>query len=327
MKNQKINRRYQPAEIALWGPSQAGKDWLIAGFIKELETINKVDKNYRYELMESILGGQTGYISKQKKSSLPTNSPTLDLIDLLYDFYRKPINYQNLSNPPIRHQIMIHNNAGDKLVKCLNNRIEYRRAFLSLENAGSIILVLAPPVEKENSKGSIVATENNVAELIQISSEKAKHSFETTAGSNWTKETYYSFLSIFFEKIESFSVRNLVICMTKSDELGYVGNDFERIFKLRYGKNTFELVKSIMHSNKYKMKIIASTAAGFYQAEDNAWVPNIKDGKILFEDKWTPINTAAPFFWIFERIEEERRHNSRGNIHAPISYPQPRIIR
>ena len=132
------------------------------------------------------------------------------------------------------------------------------------------------------------------------------------------RETYFAALQ------RTPNRRNLAVCLTKSDQLNDRGDPWP-ILQRRYGslvRREFEV-----RSQRHNIQIFVTSAAGFIK-QDGRVMPNSQNGALRDPARWNPVNTAAPFFWLFEQIERARlpKKSMFGSdpqdIYMP--YPKPR---
>jgi hypothetical protein len=255
---------YDQIEIALWGPSQSGKDWLIRGFIKELNDFNRRKLPLQYSLYEVQSG-----IQKPVPIVLaepPVNIPTSETQQLQYIFKREPIPTDDPAERAARqisaqeHSFLIDNNKGAFLVEALIDPIRFESIYGMLLNAHSLILVLGIPkgelVETPDQPvfGALARPENNnlSADALDIF---------------WSRETYLNFIQRLFACLVSGPPRNVAVCMTKVDQLGYKSSNSWDMLEYRHGSSLRRLLER--HADYHNIEVFATTSAGYIQGMAN----------------------------------------------------------
>lgn len=308
--------------VSLWGPSQAGKDWLIKAFIKELGMLSPESKNgFRYQIAEDVPSNNSIIIMAQP----PQNNPTLKPEDIQYQFERRAIpndsKKHRITEDVSKHKLIIHNDAGGNWAGCLDKSESLETTYHNLVNTQNLILVLGPPSESihspENTLENTISSEDNTAEIIRNSVEGGKEYPENNSFSespDWNKDDYVSFLSILFTALNE-KKYNIAICMTKLDLDDYRGNP-QDIFIKRYGLELMNLVRT---QSQHQIKIFATSAVGYLDGHERNFANNaIKD-----PNRWKPIGTVYPFFWIFEKIERIKLQSSGSFFYNPEKYYIP----
>ena len=72
---------FHPVEIALWGPTGVGKDWLISAFVKELDYFNQENHDFIYEIGIHHPGDPNPIILQAEP---PSNVPTTHSEDIRF---------------------------------------------------------------------------------------------------------------------------------------------------------------------------------------------------------------------------------------------------
>lgn len=335
------NNPLPQTEIALWGQTYAGKDWLFHSFAKELEFYNLYDQDFYYRLGEIQAGSPDPIpVSPEPPLNIP---PTTSFNDIHYRFERIALKHDRAHDISANsHDIIIHNDKGADLVGSLEDPISFASTYQTLINAKHIFLVLSIPGEKVASPNPL--SQARVSDLDGMGLaldrlEKRRGSPDSevyspgASSATWTQEEYLKFLQLLFAMLGQNPRRNLAICMTKADQHRMSGDPWQ-VFQRRYGSSLRRLIE--VQKNYHQIQIFLTSAAGYIKRAGRA-MPNIEEGVLRDPKRWNPVNTAAPFFWIFQNIEMDRIlgtqrrfdiQNIMGNgddrIYMP--YPGPRNI-
>lgn len=320
--------------IALWGPTGAGKDWLFRAFAKELEFFNRTDNGFQFEIFETHPGDST---PMPLISAPPEQSPTPSFEDHNYQF-RRTATVRDAAHQisAQTHDIILHNNKGSDLVNSLDDRVVFEDTFQVLLDAQSILLVLGIPEDMKGAEHTVPDVPASSPEPNFLDSEMNEqpifpngitdaHFSGSPRWINWSRTEYLNFMQLFLSSLGKSPRRNLAVCMTKSDQLNYRGDPME-ILQRRYGDALRRLLE--VHRHNHNIEVFISSAAG-YLKQDGRLMPNFQNGSIRDLTRWNPVNTAAPFFWVFEQIERERLQKGfalfrSGNKKLYIPYPRPR---
>jgi hypothetical protein len=288
---------FQQTQIAMWGPTGAGKDWLILSFAKELEyynSLNRQEREFHYELGELQLGDSIPLpLSPEPPIDI---APTTDVDDLHYIFERIPV-IQDSSHitSSFRHDIMIHNDKGQNLVDCLQDPYSFEGVYQNLISSQNIFLVLGIPIDKAQTENFSSALSTDLMNEVQFDGNKTPA--QATA---WRVRDYVQFMRLLLAAIGRNTRRNLAVCMTKSDQtMNLKGNPWD-ILQHRYSlelRNHLEI-----NRQWHNIEVFNTSAAGFIKRNGRPDA-NFSNGKLLDPERWRPVNTATPFFWIFEQIE------------------------
>lgn len=307
----------QSVNIALWGPTQAGKDWLIKAFIKELKIFNTNDKNFHYEIAEEMPGNSPRQIIAQPPLNLPTSSPE----NIVYQFKRNAISQGNtykLTESVSTHKIIIYNDSGENLANCLLDPTLMATTYHSVVGTENIIIILGPPsttslyqtdTQKNNHKSS---HNSSIADRIANAARENEirenpTNYPVTDEAFWNVDNYISFLDMLFSALKN-KGHKIAICMTKLDLDNYRGEP-EYILEKRYGIELANIIK--LERETHKIKIFATSAAGYLRLPEGI-VGNYINGAIREPGRWTPVGTAHPFFWLFEQIERDRLRSEKS---------------
>lgn len=309
-------RGIEQTGITIWGPSKSGKDWLLHSFFKELETFNGSADQELYFRYGKLEGGQQEPLDFSVEPPIDV-PPTSDLQMLQYTFKREPRTgtgrFRSINTHV--HNIIINNNAGKNWIYAVADPETFERDFAILFKSPHLLLVLGVPEEEHIEEGNMVENNNDSTDLIPLEER-----------SYWSKRNYLNFMQMLLTRLEGGAKRNLAICMTKVDQLGYAGNPWDML-EYRHGTALANLLNS--YATKHNIDVFATTSAG-YIWQNNKYIPNIGAGSLRDREKWRPVNTAQPFFWIFEQIERERLGHGLRLFQNPlkqyIKYPEANSI-
>jgi len=295
--------------IALWGPTGAGKDWLFRSFRKELDYYNNRDEDFNYELLEQLPGEDT---PMPLPVEIPHNAPSPDqVVDINYIFRRQALIQDEAHKISSHvHNLIIHNNSGRNLIKSLEDPIAFESTYQTLIHAHSLFLVLGIPTEERGPLASPTETQPSPEPDEFALAVDKKYTLQVGNGNgtdnssdtDLPREVYLNFMKLLFSVISTGPRRNLAICMTKSDLLNFRGNPWDMLER-RHGSALRHLLK--VQNDQHNIEVFATSAAGYFRV-DSKVVPNLSNAELRDPGHWSPVNTAAPFFWIFEKIERER---------------------
>ena len=314
LPNNHQNDPFSATNITLWGPSGAGKDWLINAFVKELEHYNLIDKDFHFE-MGTVNGGDP--IPTPLNPMPPINiAPTTEAYDYHYSFRRVarfPVDRaRDLSAR--NHEIIIHNDKGQVLIDCLDDQISFEATFQTLINTQNIFLVLGP-LPKDMQHANLTVTQPSEPRQEGTDDDKFPDDAEVyihSSGNNnditglsninpaWGKAEYLQFVRLLFSSLKRVpGRRNIAVCMTKADQETRKGDAWD-ILRSRYGSLFCRELE--VHGLQHNIQVFYTSAAG-YLRQGGRDLPNFQGGTLRDTVRWRPVNTAAPFFWIFEQIE------------------------
>lgn len=329
----------QLQNIALWGPTGSGKDWLIRAFAKEIEKCNQVQHPiFEYRLSEVFSDNDTRLVSANPPDNI---GPTPSVNDFHYRFVRNPIR-QEYCRFEYTHNIVLHNDSGSNLVSSVIDPIQFGIAYQTVINARNLIILVAPPadslskrVEKSDENRMFEQkTRSALDEVFQADQDlnpTYQEAFPGAARKDWTASDYERYITLLLEELRKNPTtfrRNVAVCLTKSDQIGALKRKPEEIFFNYFGKlrNPFAAF-----SQMHNIKIFQTSSAGYFKRLNEYGlpieVPNIdNNGRLMNRDLWSPSGVAAPFFWIFQTIEREyfqenRNRGLRGLFNAGPDYP------
>lgn len=305
------NNPFQHTQIALWGPSGAGKDWLFRSFAKELQFYNtneRYNRDFQYELREIIDDGNPN--PSPVNPDLPRNLPaTTSMDDVHYYFTRIPMIQDKAHQiSALVHNIIIHNDKGQDLVDSLEDPDTFQAQFHTLTHAQNIFLVLGIPSDfnKNTSPSSSTTASqpdsnpNDIQPLETILDDLGRQGRQSVTQGNWRSVDYVNFIKQLLAVLGRTSRKNLAVCMTKSDQLpGLKGDPWSVLWK-RYN---LDLHREFTVLRQWHNVQVFNTSAAGYIRVGGVPSPNMDRGNIRDMNRWHPVNTTAPFFWIFEQIE------------------------
>src|SRR5262245_29925675 len=134
--------RLQENEIAVWGPTQAGKDWLYKAFAKELEYYNENYPDFRFELRAHPPGQDN---TQPLIFDTPNTPPTP--YGESYNLQFQRVALQNDEAHMISthmHRINFHNNSGAELLSSLMDPVRFERALIPIKRSKYLLIVLDP---------------------------------------------------------------------------------------------------------------------------------------------------------------------------------------
>jgi hypothetical protein len=312
----------QPEEtdIAVWGPTQSGKDWLLRGFAKELDFYNNNERysnGFLFELLEITDDG-----SRQVIAAPPHDiAPTAKEKDYVYNFRRRAIRQDEAHQISSHmHKINFHNNAGANLLGAAANQSKYESAFIPILRSKYLLIILDSTINQSaNDMG--IRTEND-------------NDLETNIRQrpDINKEEYLRILAMLLQLLADSSIRDrqLAICMTKMDMTGSAGSNPWRQLETIFGQKIYNLINR--YRGTFNIEAFATSAAGYYYNDNNQHSANFIGGQLIDAERWNPVNCAAPFFWIFQGIEIEKIRstsnffNREYNLNRYIKYPGHRNL-
>lgn len=303
----------QILNIVMWGPSGAGKDWLIRGFIKETDDFNKNvgASNQGREVAYYYNVEQYGGLRVPTENMAVNHFSTANAESLELEFYRE---FRGKSQSPYYikyyHHVVIHNNRGGEMVKVVASLSE-DPAISTLFNPinNHFIVVLEPPGEETMVNRKVEEDKNDFQRILQGNTE--------TGSPTFTRVEYCRSLKDFFNFLDQKGKKNIAICLSKADTHDKRGEPMQVLAQL-YGEDL--LVEVEKQQANHNIKVFLTTTEGFDK-------PNANSGGAFRN----PTNTASPFFWFFEEAEKERLKKNAPAIFTGarlfpsnyVPYPQP----
>lgn len=294
----------------LWGPSGAGKDFLVWGFIRETNNINNDAKKsniYNYEI------SKYGNLILPAAQEVGLPSLTASAESLILEFHRKCRQADKKKNPyhfEHFHHVVIHNNRGGELLKVPEGTSEESTITTPFKTADNFVVVMdkpsgeaEQPAEISNSN-SLNVGENDLESLINdishdnnfVTNFQNNTSGQSTRIFTNNKAFYYTKLQQFFNYLNNNKTegkKHIAICLTKADLHNLEGEPKTVLGEL-FGEECLNLVNR--YEEDYSIKIFLTTTEGFRNPNANTANPTFRN----------PTNTASPFFWFFEEAEKER---------------------
>lgn len=285
-------------EITVWGPTQSGKDWLLRGFVKELEEYTLRSQDFIFDLRERKRI-DSNYLPV---ISFPPNdiAPTAIGEDYIHTFTRRiktGNNADNLKISSFTHYINFHNNRGAELVASLLDPARFDATFYSIIRSQNLLIVLDPNFEKTED-----ITNTDIFDTDRSSNIDEYPDVALRPGIS--KESYYKILTMLLDALANYNSpkKNLAICITKTDTLKISGNAWDLIERT-FGQKIYRLFDN--YRRVFNIEAFSTSAAGYTTIKGRT-VPNYSNGKLINPEHWRPINCATPFFWLFQNIEIER---------------------
>lgn len=293
--------------IALWGPTSAGKSWMIRALCKELAWYNQHDPEFNYRVIDH--NNQPISINPPTRADiLPTDSA----VDRIIHFHRegKKKTPRHIISAQT-HRINIHDNRGLNLVEALRSPGQDRIVDTTLEDSPYVIAVLDPTTFLGKTTHSASSSSTPSASL---------------PGALVTVPEYLDSVHALCHFLSSTSAgdknKYLAICINKADSFALKSPPWQLI-RMLFGREMFDLLEGFR--GRLKINAFATSSVGYYwdrgiqKANANAL------GEIVRPDQWKPCNVVAPFFWIFENKERDRLQRRGGllgqSLEDYIPYP------
>jgi hypothetical protein len=304
----------QETEVAVWGPTQSGKDWLYRGFAKELEYYNHNNGNsgFRFDL-RTLYRGEDNYRSVLVNPP-DEISPTSSSEDHMHSFQRMSTQKDDAHLISAHtHKINFHNNRGADLVASLMDPNRFEEIFLAIVRSRFLLITLDPKFENQTT-----GTDDDYYPDI------AMHG-------GLSKDQYFQILSMLLQTLADKNIpdRYIAVCMTKLDAIKVTDVRPWVLLERVFGQRIYKLLND--YRTTFNIEAFATSAAGYVHRKDGP-VPNFDGGKLLDKENWDPRNCAAPFFWVFQNSELERIRlssnflNKESNLRKYIKYPSWRNI-
>ncbi len=318
--------------IAIWGPTGSGKDWLIRGFAKELQHFNREYPDFSFELYDE----EDNPIVPVPPTKA-TIDPTSDQEDFVLKFVRRPTS----QNPDHAHRISahshkinIHNDAGAKLLSILVDQKGFEDTFRTVMDSQFLIVVLDPTYVVNNPDQTRRQTDkknNNGMDFTESDNddfEMSDENYPPIANQKiFSRDEYIQIVHYLLMALskDAGQRRYLAICLTKMDKKKVRGNPKDLIKRI-FGQGMYDLLES--YKRTFEIEVFATSSVGFVKKRIGGMgvrASNEASGDLIDPAQWQPVNTAAPFFWIFESSEKEKIKASGGllsnNLKDYIEYP------
>jgi len=325
--------RLQEDEIAVWGPTQSGKDWLYKAFAKELEYYNDQYPEFRLELRAHPPGQDS---TKPVMFEIPNTPPTPFGESYNLQFHRIALQKDeaHLISTHV-HRINFHNNSGAELLSSLMDPVRFEQALVPIIRSKYLLIVLDPDFSHipGSRKPSSWSEEDEDRQSINNHTSDRIHEYpEIASKSGLSKDDYWQILTMLLRILaeSSSSKRYLSICISKTDILKRSGNNPHGLLEIVFGQRIYHLLNN--YRAIFNIEIFATSAAGYYVNNKGEYVQNEAGGELIAPEYWNPINCAAPFLWIFQNREIERITqtsnflNREYNLRKYIRYPPRRNI-
>lgn len=290
MSNQSDNQ----SSFAFWGPSGAGKTWLLKSFARALTQFNvggsRQDKEFNYTL---TMGGQP--VSPTAPGQVdPTQVATIN--DTRYEFKRANNDDSNAHVYSAQvHTIGLADAAGIDLQNLSDAKVN-----VSLRNADSVLVIL-DPILITSGAISIDEYNNMVSYMLNFLAQNPKK-------------------------------RSIAVCISKVDQLGVAGRRPEEVVDMFFGEMMLNQFKGFASSTEADIAWFLVSAMGYLsgQTVQPNFDPNTQ--YMIDPNNWKPYNVEQPFFWLFEQVERRRledagsglakRFFGADRLDAYIQYPQ-----
>jgi len=281
--------------IALWGPTGAGKSWLLYALSRELELLNARDERFDY-----FLDDEFGHPVR----SDPENPPGANdsMVDTLLTFTRRPRAGQPFRE--YRHQLHVHDNMGKLLVNAgVQGRGDDPTEYTLSRSTALIVLLDASSRENQPS----------APELGILADDRAyASSLQSLIGLLDADHTYTKYLAVCVSKVDVWA------------SLRDTNREQDRLVQMMFKRN-YDMLRSLGPRPDFRVGYSNTSAVGFLpgRGPDNRRIPNFNpaNGAIAQPAKWRPHHVSAPFFWIFEEIEKAGL-SERDRARHP-RYPPP----
>ncbi len=316
----------EETNIAVWGPTQSGKDWLYKGFAKELEDYYS-PRAVDFDFILQEKHGTDPYvpvIAEPPKDIAPTTFGE----DYIHSFIRRPkpgIMNSNYSASILTHYINFHNNRGADLVAAVLDRDRFEEAYFSITKSQYLLILLDPLFDKSSKE----KLDSNEIIPVPSDDDDTNEYPDVALQPGIGKDEYFKILTKLLQTLaETQSAsRYLAICITKTDAIKIKNNNPWALLERVFGNKISRLFNN--YRTIFNMEMFATSAAGYTKVR-GIHQPNFAHGRLVDENHWDPFNCAAPFFWMFQNreIEHIKRTsnflNKEHNLRKYIRYPLPR---
>ena len=340
-----LGSTYLENKIAMWGPTNAGKDWLFKAFPQELLWYNRKYPDFRYELFYPDPDGgdnlQRVYpVPPQERDNRLGVVPSVHPEDYEFIFRRsivKELDDESHRISAYSHYIKIQNDAGGNLIDFIDNRVQFEQTYIRVVTSPYVFIILDPifspklAISTQPNQASEVINDptldDDVLERMLQDDQSSLQGHSPLAESGGLrKDQYHSLLRMLLDILADHPLpkRYLAVCMTKMDQESLSGEPWGLLQQV-FGDQIYQLFN--LNRTTFEIEVFASSAAG-YRLYNHRNVPNIVNNQIADVNQWIPINVAAPFFWIFQQLELQnltQRPGSifrRSNVNKYIPYPR-----
>lgn len=279
-------------DITVLGPANSGKNWLFRGFAKELEEYTLRSKDFIFDLVKT---SKSNHNFNKVLVDLPDNIYNASIEeDYVYAFSRKikSVNeFEHYKTSTFAHYINFHNIRDEDLIAALLDPSRFTPPYASIVKSKFTLLLLDSTLVKGNS---VLDTE--IAKVDDHPEFALQPSFV---------DSYCQVLNMLLKAMaeDNDHEKYLAVCITKTDTLGFTNSNSWKLLERVFGHKIFELFN--YYRDIFRIEIFATSAVGYTIVKGSA-VSNYSNGKIIDPIGWSPLNCAAPFFWLFENREIER---------------------
>lgn len=264
--------------ISLWGPPHSWKKTLINSFVQELKTINQENPDFLYELFERV----PGELQPTPLKSAPSFRDPHKSQDFSWMFQRAPLvnDYAHLSSEHT-HQICLSYIPGNECLNCFHGPAGNDAAMITITNSQGIILTL----------NSLDLT-SEVRDVIINSDSQQKRRLNQGDYLSWVNQL----LKTFTKSNEGKPILSVcVIHQTDSIELEDPWNTLESLFGVQ--------MKNLLQFSQKDFRIgVFSCRINYLPGQQTIDIGHNPD-----PISYTIQNAAAPFFFIFQEIEQKKK--------------------
>jgi hypothetical protein len=267
----------EKASISVWGPIGSGKTYLLNSFqFNTYKLYNSLDVQYKF--VENGKNVNPFEIRPEKSKADPTSYLEITDIVLSRRFRKKDYGTKISSH---KHHIVLFDEKGEAILDALsdhkvisNDSAAYRSV---LAKSTGIIFVL--------NKG------------------------------NTTSEEYFLLLKTALENLETIREHPgyYAFCVTKADVFtkNFANADVDDLLIMSFGQEWAQKILNLIEEQGKIRPIFlcACSSVGFYvDVINQVEKSNVNPGTsaIINYEEWNPIGVEKPFFWILEKIEENR---------------------
>lgn len=271
--------------IALWGPMSSGKTSLFHALIKKLAFLNNTDGDFYYE----AINPETNFPYSVKEAEKPPPPNSWKITDDIIIVSRIPKNsgqyYGTSFDFNFRHHIHLQDYQGQYAVETASDHIN------TVLNSKNIIVTIDCARYDEY-------TDNLLVGLRRRLEEDKQHS---------------KFRVVFcITKIDSFA--DTIPINPKEDRveggtpLAFLNNNVD--IKLRDIAQQIQIFEG--NQGKFECKSFFTSSVGV-MATPEKQIANFNGTWVKDLNKWNPTGVTKPFFWIFDKVEEEYINKKKKN--------------
>ncbi len=308
--------------ITLWGPTGAGKTWLINAFVKKINFLHSNSQEFKYRLYK-YPSKEPSFVSP--KSISPTSDPEHNLF--LFERIGPNLNSYKYQLSSHSHLLSIRDSKGSNTLSMLEKPDNSRMTLVNTINAEGIIIVLDPTMTSTNSNRDQTSESIISSELLSppLDDKNQYERYDVPIA----RHEYFYWVNELINVLEKYSSRRggpfFAACITKVDLLskGMYKRDPWDLIDGYFGREMVDILRS-----RVNVEAFAVSSYGFLRDE----YPNYDSasGGLMNISEWSPLNVESPFFWIFQNIELKRLSQSttifdklfnRAKYYIP--YPRP----